>query len=459
MRNEGLMQERTTQPRICVIGAGAAGIAAAKELKLAGLTFDWFEQRERVGGLWVYSDEAGVTSAWRTLNMNSPRGTYVFREFPMPVDYPDYPRHEQVQAYLERAVDWYGLRPHLRLGCAVARVEPAQGGWAVTLGDGVAQQYDAVVVANGHHNDPIWPSFPGSFDGEVIHSQDYRYRERYAGKRVAVVGFGNSGAQIAVDVSFAAAETLLSIRRGGWLLPHYLFGLPIHKVLSAELNRWLNRLVPWPLTGWMLTATYRALLGFPERFGLPRPDHHFTATQITISENLLDRIGDGRVRVMPNIASLDGGRVVFIDGRSEPVDAIIYCTGYRTTFPFLDPAIFAAPENRVQLYQHIFHPERPGLCFVGVFQAVAWGFLPLYEAQGRLVAAHLAGRYALPELAAMERTIARTTALNARRFLNSPRSNYMLNGPLYLDACRAELAQGRRRAAADNHSQPPQAAP
>lgn len=444
------MQARTVHPRICVIGAGAAGIAAAKELKLAGLAFDWYERRDRVGGLWAYTDAPGVTSAWRTLNMNSPRGTYVFREFPMPADYPDYPRHEQVLAYLERAVAWYGLRPHLRLGCAVAQVVPSSGGWAVTLGDGAVQQYDAVVVANGHHSDPIWPSFPGPFDGEVIHSQDYRYRERYAGKRVAVVGFGNSGAQIAVDVSFAAAETLLSVRRGGWLLPHYLFGLPIHMVLSAELNRWLNRLVPWPLTGWMLTATYRALLGFPERFGLPRPDHHFTATQITISENLLNRIGDGRVTVKPNIARLDGKRVLFADGSSEPVDALIYCTGYRTTFPFLDPAIFAAPENRVRLYHQIFHPQRPGLCFIGVFQAVAWGFLPLYEAQGRLVAAHLAGRYTLPEPAAMERAIARATTINARRFLDSPRSNYMLNGPLYLDACRAELAQGRRRAAASH---------
>jgi len=449
------MQRTSTRAEICVIGAGAAGIAAAKELKLAGLAFDWYEQRDRVGGLWAYTDAPGVTSAWRTLNMNSPRGTYAFREFPMPADYPDYPRHEQVYAYLERAVDWYGIRPHLRLGCAVAQVEPSYGGWAVTLGDGATRQYDAVIVANGHHNEPIWPSFPGAFDGEVIHSQDYRYRERYAGKRVAVVGFGNSGAQIAVDVSFAAAETLLSIRRGGWLLPHYLFGLPLHKVLSAELNYWLNRLVPWPLTGWALTATYRALLGFPERFGLPRPDHHFTATQITISENLLNRIGDGRVRVKPNVARLDGDHVVFTDGSSEPVDAIVYCTGYRTIFPFLDPAIFAAAENRVRLYQQIFHPQQPGLCFVGLFQAVAWGFLPLYEAQGRLVAAYLADRYALPEPAAMEQAIAQAMERNARRFLNSPRSNYMLNGPLYLADCRVELARGRRRSADSTYRQTP----
>ena len=193
-------------------------------------------------------------------------------------------------------------------------MEPTGEGWAVTLGDGATRQYDAVIVANGHHNDPVWPSFPGAFDG----------------------------------------------------------------------------------------------------------DH-----------------------------------VVFTDGSSEPVDAIVYCTGYRTTFPFLHPAIFAAAENRVRLYQQIFHPKWPGLCFVGLFQAVAWGFLPLYEAQGRLVAAYLAGRYALPEPAAMEQAIAQAMESNARRFLNSPRSNYMLNGPLYLADCRVELARGRRRSADSTYRQTP----
>ena len=167
---------------------------------------------------------------------------------------------------------------------------------------------------------------------------------------------------------------------------------------------------------------------------------------MTISENLLNRIGDGRVRVKPDIARIDGLRVVFTDGSSEAVDAIICCTSYSATFPFLDPALFATPDNQVRLYQQIFHPQQPGLCFVGLFQAIAWGFLPLYEGQGQLIAAYLAGRYALPGREAMGRAIERAAASTARRFVHSPRNHYMLNGPIALSAWRAELTRGRRRA-------------
>lgn len=442
------MKPRRAHQRVCVIGAGAAGLAAAKELKAAGLSFECYDLRDRPGGIWAYTEEAGQTSAWRTLNMNSPRGTYAFSDFPMPADYPDYPRHSDVYAYFERAIDHFGLRPHLRLGCGITRVAPAADNtWDVTLSNGETCRYDAVVVANGHHNEPNLPTFPGAFPGGSIHSRDYRYREPYAGKRVVVVGFGNSGSQIAVDVSFAAEQTFLAIRRGGWLLPHYIWGLPIHKVMTAELSFLLNRIAPWPLSGWLLTATYRLLLGYPERFGLPTPDHHFTSALVTISENLLNRIGDGRVQIKPNIARLDGHTVVFADGTRERVDTIIYCTGYHTVFPFLDEAIFAAPENQVRLYKQIFLPNWPSLTFVGAFQANAWGLLPLFEAQSRIVAAHLSGQYALPSQPAMERTIAQDAARNARRFVRSPRNHYMLIGPIYAHECRNELAHGRRRAA------------
>ncbi|NJM08831.1 hypothetical protein HC891_25495 [Candidatus Gracilibacteria bacterium] len=347
-----------------------------------------------------------------------------------------------------RAVEHFGLRPHLRLGCGVSQVEPAAGnGWDVTLADWAHAALRRRVVANGHHNQPSRPALPGVFAGHSIHSQNYRYREPYAGKRVVVVGFGNSGSQIAVDVSFAAEQTFLAIRRGSWLLPHYILGLPIHKVMTAELSYWLNRLAPWPLSGWLLTATYRLLLGFPERFGLPKPDHHFTAALVTISENLLNRIGDGRVQIKPNISQFDGNSVVFADGSRETVDAIIYCTGYQTVFPFLDPALFAAPENRLPLYKRIFLPAWPGLLFIGAFQANAWGLLPLFEAQAHIIAAQLAGTYALPSQAEMEQSIAQDAAATARRFVDSPRNHYMLIGPIYADACRRELARGQRRAA------------
>jgi dimethylaniline monooxygenase (N-oxide forming) len=159
-----LTRKSGTYQRVCVIGAGAAGLAAAKELQATGLSFDCYDLRERPGGIWAYIEEPGLTSAWRTLNMNSPRGTYEFSAFPMPADYPDYPRHSDVYAYFEQAIDHFGLRPHLRLGCGVSHVTPAADGtWDVTLSNGQTHRYDAVVVANGHHNELNIPAFPGEF--------------------------------------------------------------------------------------------------------------------------------------------------------------------------------------------------------------------------------------------------------------------------------------------------------
>jgi cation diffusion facilitator CzcD-associated flavoprotein CzcO len=431
---------------VCIIGAGPAGLAAARALKAEGLDFHIFDPRDRVGGIWAYDPAPGRTCAWETMNLNSPRGWYEFSDAPMPADYPDFPRRDQVAAYLEGLVDRGGLRPHLHLSEAVTEVAPEGTRWRVRTDAGRAASYAAVIVANGHHNEPFVPDRPGSFTGTAIHSQDYRYREAFRGKRVLVVGIGNSGSQIAVDVSLAAEQTYLSVRRGVWVLPHYIRGLRVDRAMPAFLNHLVAAYVPERLAGPMLSLYYRLLLGSPARGGLPRPDHHFGQALPTVSENLFNRLGDGRVRVRPDVAAFDGGAVAFADGTREAVDAVIWCTGYRNRFPFLAADVFAPEENRAPLYFRAFHPDRPGLYFVGLLQAVGWGFLPLFEAQARLVAAHLSGRYALPPADTMRRAIAADAAQVARRFVASPRNQYQMNAEVFRHACARELRAGLRRA-------------
>jgi dimethylaniline monooxygenase (N-oxide forming) len=343
---------------VCVIGAGASGLGAAKALHQAGIPFDCYDLRDRVGGIWAFSDNPGQTCAWATLNLNSPRGWYEYSDFPMPAYYADFPRREEVWEYFNNLVDHFGFRDRIQLNTSVERVIPNDdGGWLVTLCSGRTVCYDAVVVANGHHNDPDDPNFPGQFSGGTIHSRDYRYREFYRDKRVLVVAFGNSGSQIAVDVSYAARNTFLSVRRGGYVLPYYLRGIRLDRLMPAWLNFLINYYLPQPLAGDAMTLYYRALLGRPDKAGLPKPDHHFGSALPTISENLHNRIGDGRVKVKPNVTRLDGSGVMFADDSRELVDEIIYCTGYRTTFPFLDTSVFAAPKNYVRLYKRVFHPD------------------------------------------------------------------------------------------------------
>lgn len=436
--------------KVCIIGAGPSGLASALALKAEGIDFDIFDPRDQVGGIWVLDPAPGRTCAWETMNLNSPRGYYEFAGFPMPADYPDFPRRDQVATYLEAVADKAGLRPHFKLSEAVTDVTNEGALWRVRTETGRDALYRAVIVANGHHNVPFIPEHPGDFTGSAMHSQDYRYRETFRDKKVLVVGIGNSGSQIAVDVSLAAQQTFLSVRRGVWVIPHYIRGFRMDRLMTPFLNYLVNAYLPGKMAGPLLSLYYRILLGRPDRFGLPRPDHHFTSALPTVSESLFNRLGDGRIAIRPDIAHFAGKKVVFVDGSEETVDAILWCTGYRNQFPFLGDDLFAADENRAPLYFRAFHPDRDGLYFVGLLQAVGLGFLPLFEAQARLVAAHLSGRYRLPARDAMKRSIAKEATLVTRRFVNSPRNQYMLNGEVFKQACARELRMGARRKVASH---------
>lgn len=435
-----------TAGRICIIGAGPAGIAAARALRLAGRDdFDIFDPRDRVGGIWAYDPAPGRTCAWEGMNLNSPRGWYEFDDRPMPADYPDFPRRDQVAAYLEQVVADDGLRPHLALNEAVTAVTPAGKGWRVVTDKGREISYGAVIVANGHHNVPLIPERPGRFDGTVIHSQDYRGREAFRGKRVLVVGAGNSGTQIAVDVSHAADQVFLSIRRGVWVLPHYVRGLRVDRAMPAFLNWLVAAFVPRALAGPMLSLYYRLLLGRPDRGGMPKPDHHFGAALPTVSENLFNRLGDGRIVVRGDVQEFAGNSVTFVDGKQDTIDAIIWCTGYKVQFPFLAADAFRADGNRAPLFLRAFHPAQPGLYFIGLLQAVGWGFMPLFQAQAQLIVAHLTGRYALPSPDMMQRAIDRDAAQVERRFVASARNQYQMNAEMFVRACARELRAGAAR--------------
>lgn len=431
------------ESKVCVIGAGVGGLCAMKELDRAGVPFDAYDERAGLGGIWRYQEAPGRTCAWSGMHMNSPRGTYEFSDFPMPAHYPDFPGREQVLEYLDSAADHYGIRAAIRFNRRVQKVEPAGDGWRVTLEGGTSALYRAVVIANGHHNEPNLPQVEGTFSGDVIHSSAYRQREPYAGRRVLVVGYGNSGAQIATDVSRCAQQVLLAMRSGTWIFPHYIRGKRIDRWFDPRLIGYL----PQRLDQAVGTTLYRLLLGRPDVHGLPRPRRGLGAIFPTISESLVDRIGDGRIRVVREPVRYEGRAVTFADGSSTEVDAIIHATGYRMTFPFLDARVLATGDNRTRLFLRTFHPERHTLSVIGGFQAQAqWGFLPLLERQANLVAAQLSGRYVLPALARMEQAISADALDTQRRFVDTPRHHYQLLGPVFQRKLARELREGERRA-------------
>ena len=430
-------------PRVCIIGAGSSGLAAAKALYLARIPFDCFEMGSAIGGNWLYDNPNGQSACYETLEINTSCPRMAFSDFPMPRDYPPYARHDQVHAYFESYVDHFGFRHTLTFDTTVERVEPdPTGGWRVTVSgpDGThTRTYDAVMVANGHHWDARWPDppYPGRFDGDQIHAHDYRSGEQLEERDVLVVGAGNSAMDIAVEASYRARSATLSIRRGQWVLRKMAFGRPADQV---AVPGWL----PW----WATSARLRLgalLAGGLTRYGLPRPAHRPGQSHPVQSDHIRARLGAGAVTVRPAIERLDGDTVVFVDGTTCRADLIVWATGYRVSFPFLPPDLVPVHDNELPLWKRTVHPDLPGLFFIGLLQPLG-AIMPLAEAQSQWVAELLTGRYAPPPDDEVRRQMAAEHERNRRQFYDSPRHTMEVDFDHYLWDLRRERRRGRRRA-------------
>jgi cation diffusion facilitator CzcD-associated flavoprotein CzcO len=432
--------------KVCVIGAGSSGIAACQVLNAQGIAFDCFEKGSEIGGNWRYENDNGMSSAYRSLHINTSRGLMAYRTYPMPDDYPDYPDHFQIARYFDDYVDHFGLRERIRFRTEVKRVVPVDGEWEVTVegADGGREtiRYRAVLVANGHHWDPRWPEppFPGSeeFEGEQMHVHHYREPDALRGKRVLVLGIGNSATDIAVEASRIAEKTILAMRRGAYVMPKYLNGKPTDEAASKLLT-----MMPLPLQRFVLARMLGMTAGDMTAYGLPQPDHKLLEAHPTVSAELLSRLGHGDIEVKPNIDRFTGGRAVrFVDGSEEDVDLVVYCTGYKITFPFFDDDLIAAEGNRLPLYRRVVSVEHPGLYFVGFVQPLG-AIMPVAEAQAEWVADLLGGRGTLPSPGEMRAEISSTESKMRKRYVASKRHTIQVDFHPYL----RELRKERRRAA------------
>jgi cation diffusion facilitator CzcD-associated flavoprotein CzcO len=430
-------------PSVCIIGAGSSGIAAAKALHERGIPFDCFEKSDRVGGNWVFGNKNGMSSAYRSLHINTSRQRMAFSDFPMPAWYPDFPHHSHIADYFDAYVDHFGFRDRITFETGVERAErDGDGLWTITLGTGERRRYDALIVANGHHWDPQWPEppYPGSFDGTQTHAHHYVDNRPFEGRRVLVVGIGNSAMDIAVEASFVAERTFLSSRRGAYVLPKYVFGRPLDQIGVNSLTG----AVPWAIRRRVLATLYRVGVGKVEDYGLPRPDHAIGEAHPTVSADFLNRLAHGEVAYKPAIATLAGDRVRFEDGSEEAIDTIVWCTGYKVTFPFFDERLISAPGNDLPLFRRVFHPAIDNVFFVGLLQPLG-AVMPLAEAQSQWIAAYLRGEYALPEQAALAADVEAERRAMFKRYVASKRHTMQVDFDTYLYELRRERAAGAKR--------------
>ena len=418
--------------KACIIGAGSSGIAAAKTLRERGIPYDCFEMGSGIGGMWRYDNDNGRSSAYRSLHINTSRDTMAYSDFPLPRDWVPFPDHKQVLKYFESYVDHFGFRDTITFRTKVEKVEPAgNDDWNVTVigpdGQPRTNRYAAVLVANGHHWNPRRVTYPGEFHGQQMHSHDYRTPDLVVGKRVLVVGFGNSSCDIACESSRIADATFMSVRRGAHVIPKYMFGWAMDTILP----RWLlTYLPPWALRP-IISASLWWARGRMSWYGLPEPEHRVLQEHPTISADLFNVIGHGYLKIKPNVQELCGDSVKFVDGSLEKIDLIVWCTGYNITFPFFDSSIIDPLNNEVSLFHQVVHPDHPGLYFVGLVQP--WGaIMPLAEAQAKWVADLLDGTSGLPLREQMLAEIQRHRSEIAARYTKSVRHTIQVDFYPYL---------------------------
>ena len=370
MPDDGRPTDRTTQ--VCVIGAGSSGLAAASNFKHAGFEVEVLEACADLGGNWNYDSPA--SRVYRSTHAISSKPGTEYPDYPIPGSYPDYPHHEKILAYLRAYADHFDLGRHIEYETLVERVrrvelevEPGPLGdacWDVRLGDGTVRRYGAVVIANGHNNEPRYPEYPGRFDGESMHSAEYKVSEILLGKRVLVVGGGNSGCDIVVEAAHKAEAAFHSTRQGYHYVPKYLWGQPADQV--ADLMHAFR--LPMGIQRMVGMLSLRLARGPQAKLGLPAPDHPLFETHPIVNTLLPYFVQHGAITPKPDIDRLDGHEVHFVDGTKERIDLLVWATGYEITFPFLDLTYLNPFGGLPRLYKHVFHPEYDNLFVAGLVQ-------------------------------------------------------------------------------------------
>lgn len=376
---EGIVQDLP----IALIGAGPMGLACAKVMVEQGIAFQGFELHSDVGGLW---DIAGPRSTmYDSAHLISSRTKTEFRDFPMDPGVADYPSHRVLKDYFHAFADRFDLRRHYRFGAEVLRCEPLDAGWRVVWRQDGAEhegRFGGVMIANGTLSEPNMPAFAGDFAGELIHSAQYRHHDQMRGKRVLVIGGGNSGCDIVVDAVHHGECADLSLRRGYHFVPKYVFGKPADTLGGLPLPMALKRRVDGMILRWFA--------GDPQRVGFPAPDHKLYESHPVVNSLAIFHAGHGDIRVRPDIARFDGQTVHFKDGTQADYDLVIAATGYLLHYPFIDRALLNWQGAAPHLFLNCLHPDRDDLFVMGMVEATGLGWQGRHE-QAEMVARYIKG--------------------------------------------------------------------
>ncbi|NWZ94983.1 FMO1 monooxygenase, partial [Nesospiza acunhae] len=394
-----------TGMRVAVVGAGVSGLAATKCCLDEGLEPTCFEQSQDIGGLWRYTEhiEAGRPSLYPSVISNTSKEMSAFSDFPFPEHFPVFLPNALLLDYLWRYTEHFGLREHIRFGSTVVSVRrhpnfATTGQWDVVTeaeGKQTSHVFDAVMVCSGNFSQPSLPlqCFPGieRFRGQYFHSRQYKHPDVFQGKRVLVVGMGNSGVDVAVEASRVAAKVMISTTRGAWLLSRvFEHGYPWDMILNTRLMSLIKNNLPGPLS-WLL-INYKVNQWFNhENYGLQPENRYFLPM---LNDEFPSYILTGRITIKPGVKEFKDNSVLFHNcPEEEPIDIIVFCTGYTISFPFLEESVVRVENKHASLYKYVFPPQlqKPTLAVLGLIKPLG-AIMPAAEMQAHWVSRVFKGR-------------------------------------------------------------------
>jgi dimethylaniline monooxygenase (N-oxide forming) len=424
---------------VAVVGAGASGLITTKTLMEAGVSVTTFEAGSQVGGLWVFQNDSGLSSAYRTLHINTDRKLTAFKNFPFPADTQPYPDHRDMAAYFQAYAERHDLLSHITFSTWIDEVVPLdEGRWEVVTRTGERHEFDAVVIATGHLSTPHHVAKFQAFDGEYVHAHYYREPDAFVGKRICVVGVGNSAADISTDICMQAKSLVLVARSGAMIRPKFIWGLAFTDIGMKFQRPWIPRKVRGMAIRWLTMLAH----GRMETLGF-RP---LTArTHPTSNGTLVHHIRYQHIQVKHDIDRIDGATIRFNDGTSEEFDTLIAATGYQIDVPQV-AGFMPIKDNHLGLYQRVVSTEWPGLYFIGFVNTPDVSLNYAFERQAEWLGQHLSGRAVLPGVPEMEASIAAKRAWLRAEYPDTPRHQIEEEGMIYTRDLRRSLLAAYRRA-------------
>ncbi|XP_067239559.1 flavin-containing monooxygenase 5-like [Chanodichthys erythropterus] len=435
--------------RVAVIGGGTSGLTCIKCCLDEGLEPVCFETSDDIGGLWRFTEnpDPDRASIYHSLIINTSKEMMCYSDFPIPAHFPNYMHNSLIMDYFRMYAEHFQLKRHIRFQTKVLQVTPRpdfshSGQWDVEIEskDGLREKqvFDAVMVCTGHHSHPHLPlkDFPGidTFKGKYFHSRDYKTPEEWRGKRVVVIGIGNSGGDIAVELSRMAKQVYLSTRKGTWILNRVGDnGLPSDMMFKNRMRGWINQMLPF---GFINNLREKQLnKRFDHKLYGLQPAHRAFSQDPMINDDLPNRILSGTISVKPNVQEFRGSSVVIEDGTVEDdIDLVVFATGYTFSFPFLSSHVIPVSKNKVSLYKYMYPPalEHPTLAMIGLIQPLG-AIMTISEMQARWATRVFKGLCKLPPMSAMMKDIKAKEEAMAQRFVAAQKRSIQVDYIPYMD--------------------------